>query len=265
MNLEKLDGLKIYILESLHSGDRKTGEDLKDSLRQIWYEQNISNSDCQYYRISNQDELYIQLKNIESEVLTDNKWPIVQFECHGSSAGIHLSSNEQVKWEELFNHLRPINIASKNFLLLTLSMCNGECVIRYIDPKQRAPFRAVVGPVGKAFPDDLVNSWNTFYTKFIESLTQDYGLHKLVQKSGLIYYNQDFIFDVHFDLVNKDPELFTIFRNKEMYEMYKAEGVLEMSPEIYRLWVAKEQAKIKEKYRNIFCFDDLKSLCKNNQ
>lgn len=81
----------------------------------------------------------------------------------------------------------------------------------------------------------------------------------------MIYYNQDFIFDVHFDLVNKDPELFTIFRNKEMYEMYKAEGVLEMSPKIYRLWVAKEQAKIKEKYRNIFCFDDLKSLCKDNQ
>ena len=50
-----------------------------------------------------------------------------------------------------------------------------------------------------------------------------------------------------------------------MYEMYKAEGVLEMSPQIYRLWVAKEQAKIKEKYRNIFCFDDLKSLCKDNQ
>ena len=49
MTLENLDGIKVFIIESLRNGDKKTGEDLKDNLRQIWYDQNlISDFDCQY-------------------------------------------------------------------------------------------------------------------------------------------------------------------------------------------------------------------------
>lgn len=42
--------------------------------------------------------------------------------------------------------------------------------------------------------------------------------------------------------------------------MYVAEGPLLIDPKVYSIWVAKEHAKIKEKYRSLFCFDDLKSL-----
>lgn len=258
MELTKIDGLRIYILESLRSGDKKTGQDLKDNLRQIWYEQDITDFDCQYYEVFNSNGLESLLERIKDEILKENKIPIIQFECHGSESGIQLASSELINWKDLFNHLRPINIASWNLLLLTLSMCNGDCVIRYIDPAQRAPFRAVIGPTGNVLPCTLENSWCTFYTKFTKSISQDYGLHKLAQESGFIYYNQDFIFDAYFDLANKDPELFAEMRNRELYEMYELEGLLEMSPEIYRKWVANEQAKIKAKYRFLFCFDDLK-------
>lgn len=137
-------------------------------------------------------------------------------------------------------------------------MCNGDCVIRYIDPERRAPFRAVIGPIGNVLPCTLEDSWCTFYTKFTEYASQDYGLHNLAQESGLIYYNQDFIFDSYFDLANKNPELFSEMRDRELYEMYKSEGLLEISPTMYKKWVAEKQAKIKAKYRYQFCFDDLK-------
>ena len=64
----------------------------------------------------------------------------------------------------------------------------------------------------------------------------------------------------YYDLANQDPELFEALRKKELYEMYVAEGPLLIDPKVYSLWVAKEQAKIKEKYRSMFCYDDLKSL-----
>ena len=41
---------------------------------------------------------------------------------------------------------------------------------------------------------------------------------------------------------------------------YLAEGPLLIDPKVHSLWVAREQAKVKEKYRPMFCFDDLKSL-----
>lgn len=48
MDLEKLDGLEVYILESLRPEDKRTGEDLRDNLRQIWYDQRLYDFDCLY-------------------------------------------------------------------------------------------------------------------------------------------------------------------------------------------------------------------------
>lgn len=104
MEVTKIDGLRIYILESLRSGDKKTGEDLKDNLRQIWYEQKITDFDCQYYKIFNSNDLEIQLVKIEKEILKENKIPIIQFECHGSESGIQLASSELINWKDLFYH-----------------------------------------------------------------------------------------------------------------------------------------------------------------
>lgn len=261
MILEKLDGIKVFIIESLRKGDQKTGEDLKDNLRQIWYDQNLlSNFDCQYDYVHDSNDLIHTIKDIEKQVATSNKLPILQIECHGSSKGLQLGSMEMVIWKDLFNYIRPINIASYNLLMLNLSMCNGETVIRYIDPTQRAPFRAVTGPIGEVLPEVLEKAWLCFYENYMKSLTEDYGLHKLTQSSGLIYYTQEFIFDAYYDLANQEPELFEALRKKELYEMYLAEGPLLIDPKVHSQWVAREQAKVKEKYRSMFCFDDLKSL-----
>jgi len=76
----------------------------------------------------------------------------------------------------------------------------------------------------------------------------------------ILGYTQEFIFDAYYDLANQNPELFEALRKKELYEMYVAEGPLLIDPKVHSLWVAKKQAKIKEKYRSMFCYDDLKSL-----
>lgn len=89
MNIEKLDGLSVYILESLCPGDKKTGEELKDDLRQIWYDQGLHNFDYQYHPISNRNEFNIQMTEIEKQVLEKNKLPIIQLECHDADFSHH--------------------------------------------------------------------------------------------------------------------------------------------------------------------------------
>lgn len=261
MVLENLDGVKVYIIESLRAEDLKTGEDLKDNLRQIWFDQNLlTDFDCQYNFVNNRKELIYVLDEIEKQVIENNKFPFIQIECHGSSDGIQLKSMEMVTWKELFDYIRPINVASQNFLFLNLSMCNGEKVIRYIEPTKRAPFRAVTGPVGEVFPEVLEESWLSFYKNFMNSLETKSGFHKLADSSGLIYFTQEFIFDAYYDLANKDPELFEALRKQELYELCKKEGILAIDPKVHSKWVAKQQAKIKAKYRSQFCFEDLQQL-----
>ena len=86
MNIRNLEGFKVYILESLCSDDRKTGEDLKDILRQMSVDKKLSLSDFdyQYISISNKEEFLAALATIGTEVDGNNKWPIIQVECHGS-------------------------------------------------------------------------------------------------------------------------------------------------------------------------------------
>lgn len=263
MDLEKIDGIKVFIIESLHENDKRTGENLKDNLRQIWYDQGLlSYFTCQYNYVSNSEELYCVFAEIGKQVSSNNRFPIIQIECHGCLEGLELESYEKVCWGSLFDHLRPINEASCNFLFLNLSMCFGEAVIRYIDPTKRAPFRGVAGPIGKVFPETLEKAWLYFYEHFYESLKQDYAFPKLSLSSGLIYYSQDFIFDCYYDLANKDPEMFESLRKRELYELFLKEGPLAIDPKMHSLWIAEKQALIKKKYRAYFCFDDLLQLHK---
>lgn len=266
MNIKKIEGFKVYILESLCQGDRKTGEDLKDFLRQMSVDKKLSLSDFdyQYISISNKEELLAALATIGTEVDGNNKWPIIQVECHGSEKGegLVVSSGENVCWKDLFDSLRTINIASSNLLMLNLSMCFGDTVIRYIDPQKRAPFRGVTFTQGKAYPDQLEKAWSNFYTGITDT-SKEYGFINLAHDSDLSYISQDFIFDCYFDLANQDPKLFEQLRNKELAEMCKKEGLLYMDSKSYKKWVAHRHAQIKEKFRPIFCFDDLKPLHKS--
>ena len=149
----------MYIIESLHEGDMRTGENLHDAFRQMCVDYPDFCFTSQYISIFDKDSFLTIMQDIADDVDRNNKITILQIECHGDREYLLLSSNEHVEWVELFNSIRIINEKSKNHLLLNLSMCNGEAVITEIDPKERAPFRAVIGPEGKAKVIDLQNAW----------------------------------------------------------------------------------------------------------
>ena len=258
MDIERLEGITVFILESLHRGDIRTGKNLCDEIRQCQYDYREIHIGYKYYDLENEFALQEKLLEIEKEVAGNNYIPIIQLECHGYDNGIELASNEHILWLDFFNYIRPVNIASCNLLLLNLSMCNGAAVIRGIDPRKRAPFRAVIGPEDKAYPEDLQAQWSNFYNRFFLSLnkgSQD-SICESAVSNKLVYYNQDFVFDVHYDTPNLYPELFEQWINTNMFEMCKEGGPLLLDPIIYKKWMAKELKKVFEKYRPYYCFYD---------
>lgn len=260
-----LDGIKVYIIESLRSGnnsDKRTGEDLKDTLRQMCVDKGISSEfDYQYIPINDKQNFKIAFDAIKEEVENSNKQPIIQLECHGyeNGTGFALSSGENVTWKELFDCLRIINIASSNLLLLNLSMCFGDTVICYIDPTKRAPFRGVTCTKGETYPGYIEKAWEHFYDNLVNS-SAEYGYSKLAQESNLLYVPQDFIFDLHFNLANQDPEIFDNQRNRELANMTKTERHLSIDSKLYKKWGSKKQKEIRDKYKQYFCFDDIKPI-----
>jgi len=140
--------LRFFIIESL-AGDMHTGQNLYDYLRQRSVDYADYMFDATYLSVYDKETLHETMRNIGNEVEANNDIPIIQIEWHGDPDYILLSSKEHVGWIELFDLTRPVNIVAHNSLLLNLSMCNGNAVIKEIDPKNRAPFRAVIGPLGE--------------------------------------------------------------------------------------------------------------------
>lgn len=53
MNIEYLEGIIVYILESLHGGDIRTGKNLCDDIRQYQYDFREIHIEYKYYDIEN--------------------------------------------------------------------------------------------------------------------------------------------------------------------------------------------------------------------
>ena len=256
MDLRKANRFKVYIIESLHEGDMHTGQNLYDYLRQRSVDYSDYMFEATYLSVYDREELLETFREISNDVEANNDVPIVQIECHGDINYILLSSNEHIGWIELFDLTRPVNIVSHNSLLLNLSMCNGHAVIQEIDPKKRAPFRAVVGPFEEKKATSLQESWEKFYDRYYIGIknNQEFWLHELASDCGLIYYNQEFIFDSHLDTPNLFPEIFDYWMKKEIADMYMKEGPLMLDSNAYKIYRARQFKKYFDEFRPYYCF-----------
>ncbi|UKK47846.1 hypothetical protein L6475_11580 [Prevotella sp. E9-3] len=253
-----MEEITVYIIESLHEGDLHTGENLHDYLRQKGVDYHDYCFVSKYLSLFDKESFLMALQVIAENVEKYNEIPILQIECHGDREYLLLSSNEHVEWVELFDSIRVINEKSRNRLLLNLSMCNGEAVITEIDPKERAPFRAVIGPEGEAKAIDLQNAWIKLYSNYYSALkkNEDFYLWKIASSCGLLYFNQEFIFDAHFDTPNLFPGIFKRWIYQELAEWYRKEGPLMLDVDMYIKWKEKELRKVFDSYRPYYCFED---------
>lgn len=262
MELYTLYGFKIHIIQSLHPGELRTGENLYGELKQLEHEGCCEDFTYSFTNVENKNDFTNIFRKIEQETLNDNYVPIIQIECHGCITGLKFASDEECSWGELFSYLRPINIACHNMLLVNLSCCNGDAIIRNIEPTERAPFRAVIAHQGVAKPVVLQSTWIKFYRERLNpELRKGRGLCELIWNisPNFIYYNQDIIFEFHCNTAEILPDIFDSQIKQELIEMYRKEGPLAIDPLLYKEWRKKEFDRFYQKHKAHFCFYDIRA------
>lgn len=262
MDIYTLYGFKIYIIQSLHPGELRTGENLHGELKQLEHEGCCEDFTYSLTHIENKNAFSNTLRVIEQETLDDNYVPIIQIECHGCITGLKFASDEECSWGELFSLLRPINIACYNMLLVNLSCCNGDAIIRNIEPTERAPFRGVITHQGIAKPEVLQSTWINFYRDYLNpERRKGRSICELIWNisPNFIYYNQDIIFEYHYKPAEIRPDIFDAHITQELIEMYKKEGPLDINPLLYKKWRIKEFDKFYQKHKAHFCFYDIRA------
>ncbi len=148
-------------------------------------------------------ELLAILDNIHKEILSNNEYPWIHIECHGSEAedGLVLSNRDLVSWQELKPQLTKINLACKCNLMIVIAACSGANLLEVLQPVDRAPCWGLLGPTNELYSDDLLASYRTFYLNLLTVLNGDAALSAL--RKVIDERNLSFVFVSALDFFQK--------------------------------------------------------------
>jgi hypothetical protein len=168
--VSKFSFSKISIVESLPSGDKKTGEMLYEDL-EILEAFHSTGLKLEFITIATKPELYAHIDFLIYDARERNEYPILHIEAHGNwdKKCLTLSSGESINWFELEERLRGLNIATKCNLLVVMATCFGfniNSILSMLDP---APFWGVIAPETEILPDKLFRDLKIFYTEIFQN------------------------------------------------------------------------------------------------
>jgi hypothetical protein len=91
--------------------------------------------------------------------------PLLHISAHGDTDGIQLSNKHIIEWNELKEHLRPINKALNGSLVVCMSSCEGYSGVRMAMTHQNPelPYLAIVGTGNKPTWAETAVGYITFY------------------------------------------------------------------------------------------------------
>ncbi len=91
--------------------------------------------------------------------------PLLHISAHGDAHGIQLSDGYIMPWEELKDHLRPVNAALSGSLVVCMSSCEGYAGIRMaMHPEESdLPYSALIGCGTQPTWGETAVAYATFY------------------------------------------------------------------------------------------------------
>lgn len=258
MELYRLN--KLYIIESL-SNELQTGNLLYTALESEQKEGKFSRFNIEYKDISDISD-WDNLKNdILNDVVNDRVKPILHLEMHGDSGncGYVLKNNDILYWKKLFLDFQDINMASGNYLMITLGICRGLNIVQLLKIYDRSPFLIAVGSFFDLLNTDIVYRYSAFYERFLE----DYDINESMKA----LYNANRINEAYKD---RYYCLNTVELFKRVYKSYllvkcSPEGIKKRMEESYPIFLKDKNLLDNRKSKRYFSNHFKSSLKKTKE
>lgn len=171
---------KIIVIESLDSN--KSSKGVYEDIIRIRSEMN--NLDSEYIRVKNKTEFKSVINSIKTQCEEGEILPYIHLETHGSIDGIKFIE-DRITWNELKELLRPINIASRNNLLISVAACYSSNIVKILIEEIMLgynPITPVFGIIGSniEIPEsELEVGFTEFFDELIQSRDISKGLKRL--------------------------------------------------------------------------------------
>lgn len=177
----------IYVLESLLDQEDKTGEILfNDTIKR-----NSERTDLFYtkfLKVPDKTTLIEYLKTI-NEYSKKQYHPFIHFEIHGSEEkdGLVLKSGELIKWNELADETRQINVTTRNNLVISLATCYDAYFCTEMKILKAAPFCGCVCATSQIPTYEIIPRFTIFFETLFDSRDFDLAITHLNEANNFKY------------------------------------------------------------------------------
>ena len=263
---------KLYILQSLVEKDQKTGKELEERINLFSSENNIHFQAVLYDMHSLQDwesawnAIYTSISQL-------NNIPIIHLVMHGNEdkIGIERGSKGLIDLSELFEKTRIANILSHNNIMLTMAVCKGLNMIKYITMGRPMPFCSIIASEESLCNHISLENFTIYYRTLLQTGSIDNAFDCLKKQGGesdkykLIKSEELFAHVMQMYLDNKCNDKAIEERSEEIakmggFDISNPEAKRELIEAIKTL-LPEENSKCYESYMNsFFMFDNYPAI-----
>ncbi len=168
---------KIYILQHLRKGDRKTGEEI-EKITKYSSMQRSPEVLCELVNIDAPTQFFETLEQISSIASSHAMVPYIHFEFHGCKDGLEID-HQLVAWESLKAPLLKINRITKNNLFISVATCFGAYLFKILSLREPSPFFGYIGPENTIEAEELEVNFSAFFESLLKESSFDAAIESL--------------------------------------------------------------------------------------
>lgn len=176
---------KLYILQSLAEKDQKTGKELEKRINAFSSQNNI-NFQAVAFDLHSMDDWERTWNGIYTSISQLNIIPIIHLVMHGneSKIGIEKGLKGIIDLSELFEKTRKANILSHNNIMLTMAVCKGLNVIKYITLGKPMPFCSILASQESLCNPVSLENFTIYYQTLLKTGNIDMAFDCLQKQGG---------------------------------------------------------------------------------
>lgn len=156
----------VYIIESLPRGESRTGKELHQHLKHLSFQ--VDGLQCRYEEV-NSRKAFVKLLHRIQQGMEQGRIPFLHLEIHGNANGLTFANGDDIEWDALHQHLRRLNVATRNNLVVSFAACRAAGAYFGIDPMVRAPFVGVVAPFTLVSVEEVEVGFSAFFSELLRS------------------------------------------------------------------------------------------------
>ena len=176
---------KLYILQSLACTDQKTGKELEERINTFSSKNNI-NFQAVLYDLHSLQDWDFAWNGIYTSISQLNIIPIIHLVMHGNEdkVGIEKGMKGLIDLHDLFEKTRKANVLSHNNIMLSMAVCKGLNVIKYITMGRPMPFCSILASQESLCNPVSLENFSIYYQTLLQTGSIDKAFECLQKHGG---------------------------------------------------------------------------------